>query len=362
MSDVVFVQDHLVQHGGAERVLLAMLDAAPGAEIVTAFYAPDQCYDEYRTQRIRTLPLDRIAALRNHHRVALPLLPFAFSATRIDAPVVFCCTSGWAQGVRATGRKVVYFQALARWLYERDTYLRGAGPVRRAATTLLHRPLERWDRRTVATGHRFLTQSSAMQARLRELYGVDAEILPPPNLLDPAGPTEPFDDLEPGYFLCPARLMPYKHVDVLVDAFASLPGRRLVVAGDGPLLDQLRNRPHPNVTFVGHCNDAQLRWLYRNCTATITAAAEPFGLAPVEAAAFGRPTIALAAGGFLDTVIDGVTGLRFDAPTPAKVAEAVTRFDSAAFDDDALRKHARQYDRAAFVSRIKAIIDEERAR
>src|SRR3712207_587382 len=117
-APVVFVQDHLVQRGGAERALLSMLRAAPGSPVVTAFYRPEACYPEYREQRIETMPVDRVALLRSHHRTSMPLLPLAFSSTRLDAEVVFCCTSGWAQGVRVTGRKVVYFHALARWLYE----------------------------------------------------------------------------------------------------------------------------------------------------------------------------------------------------------------------------------------------------
>jgi hypothetical protein len=150
-GDVAFVQDHLVQRGGAERVLLAMLDAAPGAEIVTAFYAPDECYDEYRHARIRTLPLDRIPVLRNHHRAALPLLPFEFSAARVEAAVAVCGTSGWAQGIRATGRKIIYVHSVARWLYDGAAYLRHRGRASVLAARVLRGPLERWYRLTMHT-------------------------------------------------------------------------------------------------------------------------------------------------------------------------------------------------------------------
>jgi glycosyltransferase involved in cell wall biosynthesis len=358
---VAFVQDHLVQRGGAERVLLSMAKAAPGAEIVTGFYWPEACYPEYRDQHIRTLALDRVAALRSRHRAALPLLPIAFSRTFVDADVVLCCTSGWAQGVRVTGRKVIYFHALARWLYERDAYLNGSGRLPRVAMTMLKRPLERWDRGTVATGDRYLTQSTAMQERLRTIYGIDAEIVPPPNTLDPDASHTRVEGLDAGFFLCASRLLPYKNVTVVVEAFTHLPHERLVVAGDGPLLERLRRDAGPNVVFLGACDDDQLRWLYSACRAVISAAVEPYGLTPVEAATFGRPSITIADGGFLDTVVDGETGLHFGAAEPAQVAEAVRRVGQTSFDTARIRAHAAKYAESRFVGRIRAIIAEERA-
>jgi glycosyltransferase involved in cell wall biosynthesis len=358
---VAFVQDHLVQRGGAERALLAMLDAAPGSEILTAFYNAELCYPQYRDLSIRTLAVDRVAALRAHHRVALPLLPAAFSAAAVDADVVVCCTSGFAQGVRTEGRKIVYFHAVARWLYERDAYLRGSGRARRVGAAVLQRPLEWWDRRTVSTGHRFLTQGTAMQHRLAELYGIDAELLPPPVTIDPQGERAPVESIEPGFFLCASRLLPYKNVDVVIDAFRARPQQRLVVAGGGPLLDRLRNAAGPNVTMLGDCDDATLRWLYGECVALVTAAYEPFGLTPVEAAAFGRPTIALGAGGFLDTVIDGETGVYFPDVSMSAIVDAIDRFGPMTFDDAQVRAVAERHGHDRFVARLRAIIDEEAA-
>lgn len=361
-TNIAFVQDHLVQRGGAERVLLAMLDAAPDAPVITAFYAPDKCYDEFRTKHIRTLALDRVATLRNHHRATLPLLPLAFSATRVDAAVVVCATSGWAQGVRTEGRKVVYFHSLARWIYDPQTYVRERGRTARTAARALRWPLERWDRRTVLTGDRFITHSRATRARLRDVYGLDAELLPPPNMLDVDAERVAIEGLDSGFFLAATRLLPYKNVDVLLDAFRALPDERLAVAGGGPMLDELRARAPRNVTILGECDDARLRWLYASCRAVVSAAFEPFGLTPVEAAAFGRPTIALAAGGFLDTVVDGETGLHFTEPTPSAVTAAVTRSCSMTFDEDRLRQHAAPYTRSRFVEAMRRIFDEELAR
>ena len=338
-----------------------MLKAAPDAQVITSFYEPGSCYPAFERLDIRTSWLDRIGPLRTRHRVTLPLLPLTFSGMKVDADVVICGTSGWAQGVRTAGRKVVYFYTLTRWLYEREAYLRGSGWLPRFGVRALAWPLERWDRRTVATGDRFVTEGTVMQRRLKEIYGLEAEIVPLPNTLDTSAPHDPVDGLEPGFVLCASRLMPYKNVDVVVEAFARLPSSRLVVAGDGPLLEQLRAVAPANVTFLGSCADGQLRWLYANCAAVISAAYEPFGLTPVEAAAFGRPAIALHDGGFVDTVIDGETGVHFPTVDPEAVAAAVRRFDTLTFTPERLRRHGEQYSEDLFVSRIRRIIDEEAA-
>jgi glycosyltransferase involved in cell wall biosynthesis len=359
---VAFVQDHLVQRGGAERVLVTMLRAAPGAEVVTPFYEPSACYEELRSVQMRTSPLNRIAAVRTRHRLTLPILPLVVQQLRVDADVAICGTSGWAQGVQTRGRKIVYFHGLARWLHEQDAYLKGASPARRVAARAMAPPLRRWDRRTMASGDRFFAASSVMCRRASELYDVDVELLRLPNSLGTAGPTREVPGVEPGFFLCVSRLMPYKNVDVLVDAFALLPGERLVVAGDGPLLASLSARAPANVRFLGRQDDDALRWLYPRCRAVVSAAIEPFGLTPIEGGAFGRPTIALRAGGFLDTVVDGVTGVHVAQPEPELVAAAVRCIGSLDLDEAVIVAHARQYDEDVFLDRLRAVIAEELAR
>jgi glycosyltransferase involved in cell wall biosynthesis len=352
------VQDHLVQRGGAERALLSMLKAAPDATIFTPFFEPAKCFVEFEEFPVRTSRLNQFDVIRSRHRAMLPILPLLFSRTKIDADVVVCGTSGWAQGIHTDGRKVVYFHSLARWIYDREDYVKGGGMVRKVAARALAGPLERWDRRTVASGTRFMTQSTVMQRRLREIYGIEAEILPPPNTFSPGDEQVAVPGVAPGFFLIPARLVPYKNVDVLLAAFVRLPGERLVVAGDGPLFDVLRTGAPANVTFLGNCDDPKLRWLYANCAAVVSAAVEPFGMTPVEAAAFGRPTIALREGGFVDTVLEGETGLLFDEPDPASVATAIERFRTMTFDEQRLRANAELYREDAFVDRLRTIIAE----
>ncbi len=189
--------------------------------------------------------------------------------------------------------------------------------------SLLAPSLRRWDRKAAGSAHRYLVNSTAVRRRVADLYGIDAEIVPPPVEVDPNGPATEIEDLAPGFFLCVSRLLPYKNVDAVSEAFRLLPDHRLVVVGSGPLAGPIRAAAPPNVTVLGRVDDASLRWLYRSCAGLVAASHEDFGLTPVEAASFGKPTAALRWGGFLDTIVEGTTGVFFDRPEPRPIAEAV---------------------------------------
>jgi len=289
-------------------------------------------------------------------------MPFVFSRLRLDEPVVVCGTSGWAAGVRTSGRKVLYFHSLARWLHERDAYVTGMGRVAGLATRVLDRPLRRWDRRAVESADRWLVYSSAMADLVADVYGRRPDVLPPPVVIDPTGPAEPVAGVEPGFLLCPCRLMAYKNIDVLLRAAADMPGERLVIAGDGPDGARLRQLAPPNANFVGAVGDAAMRWLYRNASAVVSAAFEPFGLITLEANAFGTRAVVLRAGGFRDTVVDGMTGVFFDDLDPTAVADAVARVRALPPPDEpALLEHVGGWSEDAFVGRLRAVVAEELA-
>jgi len=354
---VAIAHDYLTQRGGAERVVLSMLSAFPDAPLYTLLYEPATTFPEFSTAEVRPSPLNRVAAFRRNHRLALPVLAAAASRMRIEADVVVCSSSGWAHGVDVAGTKVVYCHAPARWLYQADSYLAGAGRSVRLAARALHDPLVRWDRRAVRTAARYVANSTHVARLVRELYGVDAEVLPPPPALDPDGPRHAVPGLEPGFVLCVSRLLAYKNVDAVVDAFRLLPGERLVVVGDGPERDRLRMLAGGNVTFTGRVDDAALRWLYENAAAVTVASFEDYGLTPLEAARFGKPTAALRFGGLLDTVVDGETGLFFRAPRPEEVATVVRTMLAERWDTTRLERHAARFSHDRFVSRCREIVE-----
>jgi len=355
---LALVHDYLTQQGGAERVVLTLADAHPGAVVHTSLYDPDGTFPGFRHHDVRTLPIDRVALLRHHHRLALPLLAPSFSRMHVDAEVAVCSSSGWAHGAHVTGAKVVYCHNPARWLYQPDQYLAGSSWLAGAGLAALSPPLRRWDARAAATADRYVVNSRAVRARVADVYGIDADVVPPPVDIDVTGPRRAPGGIEPGFVLCVSRLLAYKNVGAVVGAFRLLPDQRLVVVGTGPLADELAAQAPPNVTVLGRVDDDVLRWLYGACAGLVAASYEDFGLTPLEAAAFGAPTAALRWGGFLDTVVEGRTGSFFDTPTPDAIAGAVTGLVGRPWDADELQDHAALFAPPRFLSRMDEVVAE----
>jgi glycosyltransferase involved in cell wall biosynthesis len=356
---VAIVHDYVTQRGGAERVVLSMLKAFPGAPLHTSLYCQDETYPEFADADVRPMSLDRIGLLRRHHRCALPLLAPAFSHHRVDADVVLCSTSGWAHGVATAGGKIVYCHSPARWLYQSDRYLRTSGPWVGRSLQLLREPLLRWDQRSARSARRYLTNSAVVQRRVREAYGIEAEVLFPPHSIDVAGTQKEVNGVEPGAVLAVSRLLAYKNVDAVVGAFAELPEERLVVVGVGPERERLQSAATANVRFVGMVDDAELRWLYASCGGIASASHEDYGLTPLEAAAFGKPAAVLRWGGYEETVVEGQTGVFFDVATPAAVTEGIRRLRRHPWDPGALQAHAARFSEASFIARLRRIVADE---
>ncbi len=355
-GSIALVHDYLTQRGGAERVVLSLTRAFPGAPLHTSLYEPSATFPDFAAVDVRPLPLNHLAPLRDRHRLALALLAPAFSRLRLSEDVVVCSSSGWAHGARASGRKVVYCHTPARWLYQPERYLRGRGPAIRAVTRTLRPLLEGWDKRAAASADQYLANSSAVAERIRHIYGREAVVLPPPPAISPDGPAQPVEGLAPGFILCVSRLLPYKNLDAVVRSFSQLLDEQLVIVGSGPEEPALRALAGTNVTLLGGVSDERLRWLYRESSALIAASHEDFGLTPLEAAGFGHPSAVLRWGGFLDTVEEGGTGLFFDSPTPEAVADAVRRLRRERWDADAIRAHAERFSEERFIERIRAIV------
>ena len=344
------VHDHLVQRGGAERVvpvIAAALDAAP---VHTALHEPSLTHAEVAEIEVRAGPLNRVRWLRFNHRWAFPLLASEFWSKRPAAEVTLFSTVGWAHLARARGRSVAYWYAPARWLYEIDLYV-GTGLKGRAVRSLAP-ILEKVDRRAVSRIGKHLAISTSVAQRLRDVYGVEATVVHPPVTFQ--GQPEPMVNIEPGYFLAVSRLLSYKNIDVVIAAMRHLPDRKLVVVGVGPEQDRLEAMAGDNVTFVGQVSDDQLAWLYQSCTGLVTVAYEDFGLTPLEAGLFGKPSVALEEGGFLDTIIDGSTGLFVRDLDPRDLAMTMEKLESSHWDGDLIRRHARRFSVEGFMRNIRA--------
>jgi glycosyltransferase involved in cell wall biosynthesis len=222
--------------------------------------------------------------------------------------------------------------------------------------------LRAWDQRAAQSADRYLVNSRAVQRAVEEVYGIQAEVLaPPPAPFDLAVRPEPVAGVERPFVLCVARLLPYKNVDLVIEAVASVPGIDLVVVGEGPeraRLEELTRRVG-GTHLVGRIPDGQLRWLYENTVGLVAASYEDFGLSPLEAATFGKATVALHDGGYLDTVVEGRTGVFFETLETASIASAVEQLVTTAWNSDEIRAHARLFSEEAFAARLHAIVDEE---
>jgi glycosyltransferase involved in cell wall biosynthesis len=354
---VVIAHDALVQRGGAERVVLAMHEAFPDAPIVTALYEPARTYPEFAELDIRPLVTNRVALFRADHRKAFPVLAAAWSATHADADVVVCSSAGWSHGIRTNGRKLVYCHTPARWLYPFARVADDIGSFTRAVSHRVAPAFRAWDRRAAGSADRYLANSTVVQQRIAGVYGIEAGLLHPPVTLDSGGATRPVAGLDPGFVLVVSRLLGYKNVGVVIDAARRLPTRQLVVVGSGPMRDRLSADLPPNVTMLGAVTDAQLRWLYDRCRLLVAAGFEDFGLTPLEAAAAGRPTVAIRWGGYFDTVVDGETGLLADEPRVGPLSEAIESALTRPWDEASLRAHAARFGQDSFVAELRAEVD-----
>ena len=383
---VALAHDYATQRGGAERVALIMAEAFPGAPMYTTLYDRDRTFPEMADLDLRVTRLNRFGPLRRDHRRALPFLARTVSTSPIAADVVLASSTGWAHGFPTDGRKIVYCHAPARWLYQRDRYLGtgkdGESPGQRArryaATGMLGAvaaPLRGWDRRAARSADLYVANSTVTRAAIRATYGIDAEVLAPPPALTAAGERHrpngldavPGDLTAPGVFvLCVARLLPYKNVDVVIEAAAAHPDRAVVVVGDGPDRPRLESiiaaSGSRNVVLLGRVSDAELRWLYDACAALVAASYEDYGLSPLEAATFGKPSVVLRDGGYLDTVIEGTTGLFFDRPDGGSIARALTEALAAPWDPAHLIDHADSFGIQRFTTRLRELVAEQAQR
>jgi len=344
-------------------VVLAISRAFPDAPIHTTLYNPSTTFPEFADKNIVVSPLNRIGVLRRYHRLALPLLPWASNRMTIDADVVLASSSGWAHGFPTTGHKIVYCHSPARWLYAADEYLGAGGrrSVKGAALEVLKRPLLAWDVKAAATADAYVANANVIATRIKRAYGYDVAVLPPPFGVDETGRRAPIAAVahwgQTPYFLVVSRLMPYKNVDAVIEAMRGR-SERLLVVGAGPMAEPLRASRPDNVEIVSDISDDELRWAYAHAAALVAASYEDFGLTPLEGNAFGKPVVALRAGGYLDTVVEGVNGVFIERPAPADINRGMDAVRSQPWDPDAIRAHAEAFGEHNFIRRLTELVEE----
>lgn len=352
---VVLVHDWLTGMRGGEKCLEGLCRLFPGAPIYTLLHAPGSVSPEIERHPITCSFLQRIPGVARRYRLLLPLFPAAVERFDLSAfDLVLSSSHCVARGVRPRpgALHVCYCHTPMRYVYDqRDAYFQT--PLARTLAAPLLGYLRRWDQGTAPRVHRFIANSGHVRGRIRRCYGREADVVHPPVETGRFRPSDRTED----YFLIVSALVPYKRIDIAVDAFNRL-GLPLLIVGDGPERKRLERRARPNVSFLGWQPDGRIPDLYARALAFILPGVEDFGIAPVESQAAGRPVIALRAGGALETVLEGQTGAFFWPQTPEALAGAVRAFDPSAFCPEDLRAHARRFDRAVFERRMREIITE----
>lgn len=355
---MAIVHDFLMQMGGGEKVLEVLHEMYPEAPIYTSAYDPEVMPAYYRTWDIRTSFLQGMPYKQKTHRLALLLYPLAFETFDFaEYDLVISSSSAFAKGIitQPHTHHVCYTHAPMRYAWASRAYMQNekVGKFRALLFPGLHY-LRTWDVIAAQRVDTYVANSTAVARRIAKFYRRECDIVCPPVETDRFEISAEVDD----YYLIVSRFVPYKRLDLAVEALTAL-GRPLKIVGEGRQRRALEAIAGKNVEFLGRVDDVELPRLIARAKAFLMPGEEDFGIAPVEANACGRPVIAYARGGALDSQIEGVTGTLFQEQTVAAMCEAICRADEIEFDPATIRRNADRFNTRVFKTQLAEIIARE---
>lgn len=358
------IHDWLVEFGGAEQILAALLEIWPQAPVYTMIFDPaGQCADLLTGRTVIPSILQKFPGATRRHRSLLPLMPLAVEQFDLRAYNLLVSLSyAVAHGVltRPDQLHLNYICTPVRYAWHLYFQYLEEGRLTRGlkswiARSILHY-LRLWD---VAAANRvddFVAISHWVARNVWRVYRRQAAVIYPPVDVEACEPCSAKDD----YYLVVSRLVPYKKIDLIVDAFSQLTHKSLLVIGDGPELPRLQARAGKNVQFLGYQPVEAVRDAMRRARAFLFAAEEDFGITAVEAQACGTPVIAFGKGGALETVIEGQTGLFFYQQTPESLLQAIHAFEALpSFELGALRQNAERFSKERFLRQFRQHVDQK---
>lgn len=350
--DVALAHDYLLTPRGAERTFATMAECWPGVPIHTLLYDPEAIGDLFGGRPVQTSPLQRLNASQGGFRRLLPLLPLAASRLVPGTPdLVVSSSSAFAHGAKLpeSAVHVCYCHSPFRYAWhERQRALEEARPWQRRPLGLTLELIRRWDLRAAARVSHYIANSRITQRRIAEFYGREAPIVHPPVAVHRFSRAEPED-----YFVFVGEVTRHKRVELAIEA-ARKAEVALVVVGSGPDLERLRALHGDRVRFTGRVDDEELVGLVARARAQIVPNVEEFGIAAVEAQAAGRPVVAAAAGGAMETVVEGETGLLVEPDSVAAFAAALGDGEFERFDPVRIRANAERFSVPAFQAKLGA--------
>lgn len=362
---IALVNEWLVTYAGSERVLEQLLAAYPTAELLaTVDFLSGRERAFLGGRSVATSFLQNMPFAQKHYQKYLPLMPLAVEQHDVSAyDVVLSSSHAVAKGV-LTGPDqlhISYVHSPVRYAWDlQHQYLREAGLTRGLkawlARLILHY-IRLWDVRTAHGVDHFIANSQFIARRIHKVYGRKATVIYPPVAVD----AFPLREDKDSFYLTASRMVPYKRMDLIVEAFSAMPDKKLVVVGAGPEFEKVKAKAGPNIELLGYQPFATLKDLMQRAKAFVFAAEEDFGIAPVEAQACGTPVLAFGKGGARETVVDGHTGLFFPAQTVEALQAAVRRFEAmpGGFDPAAVRSNALRFSEKRFRRELTTFVSEK---
>jgi glycosyltransferase involved in cell wall biosynthesis len=365
---VAVVHDWLPVYAGAERVLEQILAVLPQADLFSLieFLPPDQ-RDFLGGRAVKTSFIQRLPFARTRYRNYLPFAPLAVEQFDLrEYDVVISSSYVVAKAVLTTPKQlhISYVHSPVRYAWDLYFQYLEEGGLKRGIRSLVARSILHYLRQyDVSTSNRvdqFIANSAFVADRIAKTYRRDSTVIHPPVDTESFALGTEKDD----YYLTVSRLVPYKRIDIIAEAFARLPDRRLLIVGDGPEKERIRAKSGPNVTMLGYQSNEKVLRLMQRARAFVFAAEEDFGIVPCEALSTGTPVIGYGSGGLTETVVEGETGVFFYRQDPDEIMDAVLRFESdeASFHPETVRSSVMRFSeqrfRDAFESYVSTTFDE----
>lgn len=355
---IALVHDYLTQRGGAERVFELLCKRYPNADIFTSLYAPETTID-LGTRQVGTTALQNIPGATKYFRLMAPFYFSAFQALDLqDYDLIISSTTSFAKAVRKRpgALHICFCHNVTRFLWDTQSYLREYSDYKYMAPLLekIFRAMRKEDFKYAQEPDIYIANSSIVARRIQRFYGKPAIVINYP--ID--NKKFHYSENKDRYYMVSSRLLSYKRIDVIIEAFNWL-GWPLLISGDGPEREKLESRALKNIRFLGYVSDAERSHLMANARSVIVAALEDYGLVPVEANASGTPVIAYGAGGVLDTQVPGKTGVFFKRQTPEAIHAALLEASEIPWDYSKIRNHAlSQFSEEAFFGKVERVLEE----
>ncbi|MCL5030222.1 MAG: glycosyltransferase family 4 protein [Bacteroidetes bacterium] len=358
------VHDWFAGYAGSERVVESLTNVWKDADVYVLFNLLTS--EEQKIVVKDKIPftsfLQNWKSVRRNHRKYLPLFPYAieqFDLSKYD--LIISSSHAVAKGVLTNSNQlhINYCHTPIRYAWDlTHQYLNEAnltsGIKGMAAKAILHY-IRMWDVSAANRVDHFVANSNYIAGRIKKIYRRDSEVIYPP--VDTSN--FPLETKKENFYLTASRLVPYKRIDLIAEAFSKMTDKKLIIIGEGPEAEKIKLKSAMNVEFLGYQSGEKLREYMQKAKAFVFAADEDFGIMVIEALSCGTPVIALNKGGTAETMIDNKTGILFDNQNPESIIDAVQRFESAQnnFDPSALSEYAKKFDRKIFEERIKEFVE-----